>query len=137
MTRTTSTKQLVANVLVGFVAIEHFAFMVLEMFFWDHPVGRKIFNMSDAFSAASAALAANQGLSNGILAAGLAWGLWKGNKDFKVFFLIAVVIAGLFGAATAKLSLLGTQAAPALIALVLVYLAAREQTAEVSTAVPA
>src|SRR5882672_2897726 len=92
----------VANLLTGLVALEHVGIMVLEMFFWDHPVGRRIFNMTPEVSAVSRVLAANQGLYNGFLAAGLVWGLGRGDRQIKVFFLVCVAIAGIFGALTAK-----------------------------------
>ena len=112
--------KLLANLLVGLVALCHVGFLVLEMFFWDHPIGQKVFNMTPEVSASSAALAANQGLYNGFLAAGLVWALWSGRRDLKVFFLCCVVIAGLFGGITAKTSIIFTQALPALIALIVV-----------------
>lgn len=109
-------------ILTALVAIEHVAIMVIEMFFWDHPVGRSIFNMTPEVSAASATLAANQGLYNGFLAAGLIWGLVAGRRDVKIFFLACIAIAGVFGGLTAKMSILFTQGLPALIAIVIVYL---------------
>ncbi|WP_251358669.1 DUF1304 domain-containing protein [Kangiella sp. TOML190] len=111
-----------ANIITGLVAIEHIAIMVLEMFYWDHPVGHKIFSMSPEVASASATLAANQGLYNGFLAAGLIWGLISGRRDIKLFFLGCVVVAGIFGAITAKPSILFTQALPALLGLVLCFL---------------
>ena len=110
------------SIVIAFVTLSHFGFMVLEMFFWDHPFGRKIFSMTPEFSSSSAALAANQGLYNGFLAAGLVWALISDRKDLKVFFLICIIIAGVFGAATAKMTILFTQALPAAIALLLVLL---------------
>ncbi|MBL4870372.1 MAG: DUF1304 domain-containing protein [Robiginitomaculum sp.] len=115
-----------ANVMTAFVALSHIGFMVLEMFFWNHPTGRKIFGMTEEFSAASAPLAANQGLYNGFLAAGLIWGLGSKRTDIKIFFLTCVICAGVFGSITAKSSILYTQALPALIALGLVWLTARK-----------
>lgn len=114
--------KLLANILTGLVALSHIGFMILEMFFWDHPVGRKIFSMTPEVSASSAALARNQGLYNGFLAAGLIWGLFSGRHDVLVFFLGCVVVAGIFGAFTAKFSILFTQALPGLIALILVFI---------------
>src|SRR2546423_6362344 len=108
---------IVANVLTAFVALSHAAILVLEMFFWDHPVGRRIFAMTPEVSASSAVLAKNQGLYNGFLAAGLVWGLVAGRRDVLVFFLGCVVIAGVFGGLTAKTTILFTQALPALVAL--------------------
>ncbi len=94
--------KLIANLLIGLVALSHLGFLVLEMFFWDHPVGRRIFAMTPEVSASSAVLAMNQGLYNGFLAAGLVWGLVSGRRDIKLFFLICVVIAGVFGGLTAQ-----------------------------------
>ena len=110
----------VAVVLTGLVALSHLGFLVLEMFFWDHPVGRRIFAMTPEVSASSAVLAKNQGLYNGFLAAGLVWGLAAGRRDVLVFFLGCVVVAGVFGGLTAKTTILVTQALPALVALVFV-----------------
>lgn len=115
----------IANVLTGFVALSHLGFLVLEMFFWDHPVGRKIFQMTPEVSASSKTLAANQGLYNGFLAAGLIWAIGAGRRDLKVFFLGCVLVAGLFGGATAKASILLTQALPAAMALGAVLLASK------------
>jgi putative membrane protein len=115
----------VANVLTGLVALSHVGFLILEMFFWDHPVGRRIFGMTPEVSASSATLAANQGLYNGFLAAGLIWALGADRRDLKVFFLGCVIVAGVFGGLTAKTSILLTQALPAAVALVLVLLASR------------
>jgi putative membrane protein len=112
----------VAKVLAGFVALEHVGIMVLEMFFWDHPVGRKIFNMTPEVSAVSRVLAANQGLYNGFLAAGLFWGLGRGERRITVFFLACVAIAGIFGGLTAKTSILATQFLPAALALAAYFL---------------
>ncbi|WP_281281972.1 DUF1304 domain-containing protein [Aliikangiella coralliicola] len=103
---------------MGFVALSHIGILVLEMFFWDHPIGRKIFSMSPEVSASSAVLAMNQGLYNGFLAAGLIWGMWTAQRQVKVFFLTCVIVAGLFGGLTAKASIILTQATPALIALI-------------------
>ncbi len=118
-----------ATILVALVAAEHVGILVLEMFFWDHDVGRRVFQMTPEFSKASAVLAANQGLYNGFLAAGLIWALWSGRHDLKLFFLGCVVVAGVFGGLTAKTSILLTQALPAAIALGLVLLAARRTSA--------
>ncbi len=106
-----------AVLLTAFVAVEHVGIMVLEMFFWDHPLGRQIFGMTPEVSASSAVLAANQGLYNGFLAAGLFWGLISNRKDVKIFFLACVIAAGIFGGLTAKTSILATQALPAVLAL--------------------
>jgi putative membrane protein len=117
--------QAVATGLVGLVALAHAGILVLEMFFWDHPVGRRIFAMTPELSASSKVLAMNQGLYNGFLAAGLVWGLLTGRRDVKVFFLSCVVVAGIFGGITAKPSIVLTQALPGLIALVCVLMAPR------------
>lgn len=113
-----------ADVLVVFVALQHLGFLVLEMFLWNTPTGMRVFGLTPEFAAQSASLAANQGLYNGFLAAGLAWGLIRGTAGFplKVFFLSCVVVAGVFGAATASGSILLVQAAPGAIALALVVL---------------
>lgn len=115
--------KLIANLITGFVAVEHIGILILEMFFWNHPVGQKLFNMAPEVSAASETLAMNQGLYNGFLAAGLFWGLVSGRREIKIFFLACIVIAGIFGGLTAKTSILLTQALPALIALLLVWFA--------------
>ena len=107
----------IANLLTALVALSHVGILVLEMFFWDHPVGRRIFGMTPEVSATSRVLAANQGLYNGFLAAGLFWGLASGRRNVKIFFLGCVVVAGIFGGLTAKTSILLTQALPAALAL--------------------
>lgn len=114
---------LISNILVGFVALLHLGFLVLEMFLWDHPFGRKTFRMTPEYSKASASLAANQGLYNGFLAAGLIWGLLTGDFAVKAFFLICVLIAGIYGGLTAKRTILYMQALPGLLGLVFLYLA--------------
>jgi putative membrane protein len=116
---------MMTNVLIGIVALSHIGFLILEMFFWDHPVGRRIFGMTPEVSASSATLAANQGLYNGFLAAGLVWALWADRRELKLFFLGCVVVAGVFGGLTAKTSILFTQALPAAIALALVLLGSK------------
>lgn len=110
--------KIVANLLVALVALSHIGFLALEMFFWDHPIGRRIFSMTPEASAASAALAKNQGLYNGFLAAGLLWGTIAARVDVQIFFLSCVVVAGVYGALTAKRSILYVQALPAAVALV-------------------
>ncbi len=111
-----------ANIAVALVALLHLYFLVLEMFFWDKPLGRRAFGLTPEFAAASKALAANQGLYNGFLVAGLAWGLWlgAGGASIKVFFLGCVVVAGVFGALTASRKILWVQALPGAVALGLV-----------------
>jgi putative membrane protein len=110
-----------ANIMVGLVALLHAYFLVLEMFLWDKPRGMRIFRTTPEFAAASKSLAANQGLYNGFLAAGLIWGLFTGDP-VKIFFLACVIIAGAYGAATVNLKILWVQAAPAAIALALVLI---------------
>jgi putative membrane protein len=112
---------MIANVLILVVAALHFYFMYLEMIAWDTPAGRKAFSLTPEFAAASKGLAANQGLYNGFLAAGLIWGLFAGDP-VKIFFLACVVVAGAFGAATVNLKILWVQAVPAAIALALVLI---------------
>ena len=117
----------IANILVALVAILHVYFLVLEMFLWTRPLGLKTFRNSPEKAADSRVLAANQGLYNGFLAAGLAWGLIQGVPAFalqiKVFFLLCVIVAGVYGAATVSRRILYVQAAPAAFALVLLWLA--------------
>jgi putative membrane protein len=113
----------VANVLVGVVAALHVYFLVLEMFLWDKPYGLKTFGLTSEYAAASKVLAANQGLYNGFLAAGLVWGLWLGAAgwDVKFFFLSCVIIAGLYGAYSVGRKLFFVQALPAILALILLH----------------
>jgi putative membrane protein len=111
------------NIVIGIVAILHIGFLVLEMFLWTKPFGLKTFNMTKQTAEASATLAANQGLYNGFLAAGLIWGLFSGMTSVKIFFLACVLLAGVFGGLTAKRSILYIQGIPALIGLILVILA--------------
>jgi putative membrane protein len=113
----------VANVAVVVVALLHLYFLVLEMFLWNKPTGRRAFGLTPEFAAQSASLAANQGLYNGFLAAGLFWGLIRGDISIQVFFLVCVVVAGLFGAFTASRKILYVQALPGAVALALVLLA--------------
>ena len=118
---------ILANVLVAWVAVLHLGFLVLEMFLWNTPRGRKVFNTTPEFAAASKTLAANQGLYNGLLAAGLVWGLARGaaGDDIKIFFLLCVLTAGLYGAATASRKILYVQAVPAALALAVQLLASK------------
>ncbi len=115
----------IANVLVGLIALVHIYILVLEMFLWDKPAGLRAFGQTREAAAASRVLAANQGLYNGFLAAGLVWGLslGAGGTDIKVFFLCCVLVAGFYGAATASRRILFVQAVPAAIALAFVFLA--------------
>lgn len=111
---------IVANVLVGLVAALHLYFLVLEMFLWTTPTGRKVFGLEPGFAEESKALAANQGLYNGFLVAGLVWGLVDDRTDVKLFFLACVIVAGAYGAVTVSRRILVVQAAPALLAFVAV-----------------
>jgi putative membrane protein len=112
-----------ARLLAILIAVEHLGIMILEMFFWDHPIGRRIFGMTPEVSSVSAVLAANQGLYNGFLAAGIIWGLINRNRAVIIFFLSCVVVAGIFGGLTAKTSIILTQALPAAVALLLTLIA--------------
>ena len=115
---------LIANVVVGLVAILHVYILVLEMFLWDKPAGLRAFGQTKEAATASKVLAANQGLYNGFLAAGLFWGLSLGaaGMNIKIFFLLCVLIAGCYGAATANRKILFIQAVPASIGLLLLVL---------------
>jgi len=112
------------NIFIGIIALQHIAFLVLEMFYWDKPIGRRVFGMTKDAAAASKTLAANQGLYNGFLAAGLIWGLSLGvaGMSIKLFFVGCVLIAGIFGGLTASRKILYVQALPALITLILLLL---------------
>ena len=119
----------VSHALVALLALEHVWILVLEMFLWTRPTGLKAFGLTPEFAQASAALAMNQGLYNGFLAAGLAWGLLHGEKPeafkIKVFFATCVLVAGVFGAITAKPSILYVQALPAALTLAALFAARR------------
>ena len=112
----------VTTVLVLLVAVEHIAFMVLEMFFWTKPLGRRVFGLTPEFATASAILAKNQGLYNGFLGAGLIWGCLGGERALIVLLLVCVAVAGVYGAATVKRSILFVQALPAATALLFLWL---------------
>jgi putative membrane protein len=105
-----------AVVLVAVVALLHTWFLVLEMFLWTAPIGRRTFGLDAEFAERSKALAANQGLYNGFLVAGLVWGLVDDRDDVKLFFLACVILAGAYGAATVNPRILLVQALPALLA---------------------
>ncbi|MCG6887484.1 MAG: DUF1304 domain-containing protein [Proteobacteria bacterium] len=113
---------IIPHLAVGLVAVLHIMFLVLEMFLWNKPFGHKAFGLAPQFAAASKTLAANQGLYNGFLAAGLTWGLYLGAAGFaiKIFFLVCVIVAGVFGAITVNRKILWIQALPAALALALV-----------------
>jgi putative membrane protein len=114
----------VANAVIAVVAMLHAYFLVLEIFLWDKPTGLKAFGQTLEAAKASKVLAANQGLYNGFLAAGLVWGLWLGaaGTSVKVFFLLCVLIAGLYGGVTVNRKILFIQTLPAAVGLVLVAL---------------
>jgi putative membrane protein len=113
---------IVVNIIIGIVALLHAYFLILEMFLWEKPAGRKSFRTTAEFATQSKTLAANQGLYNGFLAAGLIWGLFAGDA-VKIFFLGCVIIAGIFGAFTVSKRIFYIQALPALIGLVLLLAA--------------
>lgn len=118
---------LIAQVATGLVAFLHLGFLLLEMVFWDQPAGMRVFRTKPDFARASKALAANQGLYNGFLAAGLLWSIWPigapgASVAIASFFLGCVIVAGVFGAMTVSRRILYVQALPALIALALVLL---------------
>ncbi|WP_038911041.1 DUF1304 domain-containing protein [Dickeya dadantii] len=114
---------MLANILVAVIAVIHLYILVLEMFLWDTEIGRKAFNLHADFARSTRTLAANQGLYNGFLAAGLLWGLWLGESGIQVtvFFLVCVLIAGIFGAVTASRKILYVQAIPASTALIALF----------------
>jgi len=115
---------LIANIVIGLIALLHIYFLVLEMFLWDKPAGLRAFGQTLEAARASKVLAANQGLYNGFLAAGLFWGLslGAGGTSVKVFFLCCVLIAGVYGALTASRKILFIQAIPAAIGLIFLLL---------------
>ncbi|HEV2518114.1 MAG TPA: DUF1304 domain-containing protein [Devosia sp.] len=116
---------MIGSILTGIVALIHIYILILEMVLWDKPQGMKAFGTTPAFAADSKTLAANQGLYNGFLAAGLIWGIWLGEAGdpIKIFFLLCVAVAGLFGAVTVSRKILFVQTIPAVVALVGVWLA--------------
>jgi putative membrane protein len=114
--------RILADVLVGLVAVLHLYFLVLEMFLWTKPYGRRVLGLAAEKAELTRTLAANQGLYNGFLAAGLAWGLYAGADGYpvKVFFLGCIIVAGIYGGATVNKKILWVQAVPAAVALALV-----------------
>jgi len=108
-----------ADLATALVALLHLAFLVLEMFLWTKPFGLKVFRNTPEKAQLTKVLAANQGLYNGFLAAGLAWGLAAGLQDVKVFFLACVIVAGAYGAWSVNRRILWVQALPAIVALAL------------------
>lgn len=117
----------IANILVALVAALHIYFLTLEMFLWTKPMGLKTFGNTLAKAQDSAVLAANQGLYNGFLAAGLIWGLVHPSEAFsfqiKVFFLLCVIVAGFYGGYSVSKRIIIVQALPAVIALLLLWAA--------------
>ncbi|MGY8627449.1 DUF1304 domain-containing protein [Chromobacterium violaceum] len=116
---------LAAGIVIALVALLHAYFLILEMFLWDKPLGMKTFRLTPERARDTKVLAANQGLYNGFLAAGLLWGLWLGVAGFqiKLFFLACVLAAGVFGAATANRRILLVQGLPAALGIALLLLA--------------
>ncbi len=116
---------MIGSILAGVVALIHLYILVLEMVLWDKPAGMKAFGTTPEFAAQTKVLAANQGLYNGFLAAGLIWGIWLGEAGdpIKLFFLGCVAVAGLYGAATAGRKILFVQTIPAVIAIIGVWFA--------------
>jgi putative membrane protein len=112
-----------ARLLIALVALEHLGILVIEMFFWVKPFGLDAFHNTLDVAKVSATLAANQGLYNGFLAAGLLWSLVQGRRDTKLFFLGCVIVAGVYGAATVFASILFVQALPAALAFAATYFA--------------
>jgi len=114
---------MIANVLIALVALIHCYILYLEMIAWDTPAGHRAFNLTPDFAKASKVLAANQGLYNGFLAAGLVWGLYLGEAGWqlKVFMLFCVAVAGVYGAATASRKIFYIQTVPALLALIALW----------------
>jgi len=120
--------KIAALLLAGIVAVEHVLILVLEMFLWQTEIGMKVFKLTPETAAITATLAKNQGLYNGFLAAGLFWALFfikDASQKYKtiVFFLVCIVIAAIFGSATAKFSIIFTQGGPAILALIFTLLA--------------
>lgn len=109
------------DIVIGLVAVLHIYFLVLEMFLWDKPFGIRTFHLTPEFAKASKSLAANQGLYNGFLAAGLIWGLWLGpaGRDVKLFFLLCVVAAGIYAGISVHRKIMLVQAFPAIVAVLM------------------
>ena len=116
---------ILANIVVGLIGLLHVYILVLEMFLWDKPKGLKAFGNTQAAATATKVLAANQGLYNGFLAAGLFWGLLTGGSEgfnIKLFFLVCIAIAGVYGGMTASKKIIYIQTVPAIISIVLLFL---------------
>ncbi|MBX2837045.1 MAG: DUF1304 domain-containing protein [Gammaproteobacteria bacterium] len=118
---------LLANIVVALLALLHVYILILEMFLWGSPTSLRAFGLTPELASQTTALAANQGLYNGFLAAGLIWGLVLGEKgrSVKIFFLLCILVAGVFGAVTVNPKILLIQAIPAVIGLILIYLSPR------------
>ena len=114
---------MIASILIGLVVAIHCYIVVLEIFLWEKPAGRRAFGLTPEFAAQTRTLAANQGLYNGFLAAGLFYGLARGSAglEFQLFFLVCVLIAGLYGGFTASRKILLIQALPAALALLALW----------------
>ena len=117
--------KILAGIFTWLVALLHFGFMTVEMFFWNHPIAYRMFDTTEAFAAQTGFMASNQGLYNGFLVAGLVWGLVAKRRDVLSFFLLCVVIAGVWGAITVKPTVFVVQAVPAILALFFTFLAKR------------
>jgi putative membrane protein len=115
--------EVLAALAIGIVACLHITFLVMEMFLWTKPIGRRSFGLTEELALATATLAKNQGLYNGFLAAGLIWAAFSGTWSIQLFFLVCVMVAGVFGALTVSRSILWIQAAPAAVALLIAFLA--------------
>lgn len=113
--------KLFADILLLLIAALHLYILVLEMFLWRTPLGRRAFGTTAEFAAATRVLAANQGLYNGFLALGLVWSYWRGDMALQLFFLGCVLAAGVFGGLSASRKILWVQALPAAIAMLAVW----------------
>jgi putative membrane protein len=120
--------KLLAAIFSWFVALLHSWFLILEMFLWQTPLAMNAFGISKPFAAETAFMAANQGLYNGFLVAGLAWGLISKKRDVVIFFLLCVIVAGIFGALTVKPTIFFIQSVPAILALVFTVFAKPKKT---------
>lgn len=109
--------KLLATIFTGFVALLHFGFMVVEMFLWQSPTAYQMFDITAEFASETVFMAQNQGLYNGFLVAGLLWGLIAKKRDVVIFFLLCVIVAGIYGAMTVKPTVFVVQAVPAILAL--------------------
>lgn len=120
--------KLIPQAMALLVALEHLYIMVLEMFLWNKPQGLKAFNLTQEFADATVALAANQGLYNGFLAVGLLWGIFTRKRSVVIYFLLCVIVAGIYGAVTAAPKIFFVQALPAMVALGLMLLIDRPRS---------